>query len=139
MNVVIPGSRRARVSRFRRVAQRLGSWTVATGAAAVAVLAVGASVSFEASSPAVKETCERVGAVLSDGPDRGADPVGYAEAQILPLRQIHTSDRPLQTALEKLSAAYEAFYRADGRASSLEHAVTLASRDVDAICPGATS
>ncbi len=37
-----------------------------------------------------KQTCKQVEAVLSDGPDPEADPVGYAQAQILPLREIHT-------------------------------------------------
>ena len=45
------------------------------------------------SSAAVKSACQQVSAVLSDGPDPDADPVGYAEAQIQPLHQIHTSDQ----------------------------------------------
>ena len=42
--------------------------------------------------------------MLSDGPDPDSDPVGYAEAQILPLGQIHTSDAQLRTAIGKLAS-----------------------------------
>src|ERR1700728_2213452 len=34
---------------------------------------------------AAKSACQQVSAVLSDGPDPSADPVGYAEAQVVPL------------------------------------------------------
>ena len=42
-----------------------------------------------------QQACEQVGDVLADGPDPDADPVGHAEAQILPLRQIHIPDATL--------------------------------------------
>jgi len=90
------------------------------------------------SSPAVKGTCEQVSAVLSDGPDPGADPVGYAQAQVLPLRQIHTSDTNLKGAIDDLASAYEQFSRTNGTKAT-KRAVTLASDKVDAICPGAAS
>src|ERR1700733_15082867 len=51
----------------------------------------------------VTRTCQQVTAALSDGPDPGADPVGYAEAQILPLRQIRTSDPTLKAAISRLA------------------------------------
>ncbi len=74
--------------------------------------------------------------MLSNGPDPTADPVGYAEAQVLPLRQIHTSQKTLQRAIDKLAAAYQAFSWSDGRAG--KPAVTQASRELNLICPGAT-
>jgi hypothetical protein len=87
---------------------------------------------------ALKYTCEQVSAVLSDGPDPGADPVGYAEAQILPLRQVHTADSRLRAALAELSSAYRQFTETRGDRSA-KRAVSGASRSVDAICPGAAA
>jgi hypothetical protein len=89
-------------------------------------------------SSAVRSTCERVSAVLSDGPDPGADPVGYAQAQVLPLRQIHTSDTNLKGAINDLASAYEQFSLTSGTKAT-KRAVTRASDKVDAICPGAAS
>ena len=76
--------------------------------------------------------------MLSDGPDPGADPVGYAFAQILPLRQIHTSDSALQAAIDDLAGAYQEFYGSNGDKVAAK-AVTTASDKVNAICPGAAS
>jgi hypothetical protein len=90
------------------------------------------------SSQAVAKTCQSVSAVLSDGPDPDADPVGYAEAQILPLRQIHTSDKSLQDAIDALASAYQQFFSSNGSAAS-SAAVKRSAARVDAICPGATS
>jgi hypothetical protein len=102
--------------------------------------ACGSSGSSSASSKAaVKQTCQQVEAVLSDGPEPGADPVGYAQAQILPLRQIHTSDARLQKAIDGLAYAYAAFSAADGVSRSAESAVSAAVARVDASCPGAAS
>ena len=83
-------------------------------------------------------TCQDISAVLSDGPDPGADPVGYALAQVLPLRQIHTPDSRLQTAIDGLAAAYEDFYNTHG-SKGAETSVKKASAAVNAICPGAAS
>jgi hypothetical protein len=76
--------------------------------------------------------------VLSDGPDPDADPVGYAEAQVLPLRQIHTSDKTLQSASDGLASAYQ-WVSASNGASAANQAATHASNEVNAICPGAAS
>jgi hypothetical protein len=76
--------------------------------------------------------------VLSDGPDPDSDPVGYAEAQVIPLRQIHTSDSALQSAIDNLASAYAQFYETKGSAASAK-AVTAASSQVNAICPGTAS
>src|ERR1700722_20948123 len=112
--------------------------------AAVALVALaGCGLSLTAcgsgpSSQATQPTCQSVAAVLSNGPDPDADPVGYAEAQVIPLRQIHTSDPALQSAIDNLSSAYERFYETKGSVASGK-AVTAASAQVNAICPGATS
>jgi hypothetical protein len=79
-----------------------------------------------------------VSAVLGNGPDPGADPVGYAEAQILPLRQIKTSDKDLKRAIDDLASAYQQFFRTNG-GSAATHAVSRAAANVNAICPGAAS
>jgi hypothetical protein len=85
---------------------------------------------------AVSSVCQQVSAVLSDGPDPGVDPVGHAEAQVLPLRQIKTSDKALGAAIANLASAYEQFFTTNG-ATSAKQAVSRASDKVDAICPGA--
>ncbi len=87
---------------------------------------------------AVGSTCQQLSAVLSDGPDPGADPVGYALAQILPLRRLHSSDGALQTAIDGLATAYQDFTTAKGGKEAAK-AVRKASEKVDAICPGAAS
>jgi len=106
-------------------------------AAAVLLGACGSSGSTQATG-AAKSTCEQVNAVLGNGPDPGADPVGYAEAQILPLRQIKTSDKDLKRAIDDLASAYQQFLRTNG-GSAATHAVRRAAANVNAICPGAAS
>jgi hypothetical protein len=77
--------------------------------------------------------------VLSDGPDPDSDPVGYAEAQILPLGQIHTSDAQLRAAIGKLTSAYRAFFDSSGNSASAKLAVASASKRINSFCPGAAS
>jgi hypothetical protein len=89
--------------------------------------------------PAIQATCQQINGVLSTGPDPDTDPVGYAEAQVLPLRHIHTSDGSLQRAVDQLATAYQHFYLANGSGRTVTRAVSNADRKVDAICPGATS
>jgi hypothetical protein len=95
--------------------------------------------SSSANANVKKETCQQVEAVLSDGPDPEADPVGYAQAQVLPLRQIHTSDEKLHEAIDRLASVYETFSDRNGVSHSAKSAVTAAADRVNAICPGAAS
>jgi hypothetical protein len=81
--------------------------------------------------------CTQIRAALSDGPDPGADPVGYAEAQIRPLRAISTGDTALRAAIGRLASAYAAVYATGGKSAAAANAVTAASSKVNAICPGA--
>jgi hypothetical protein len=97
---------------------------------------VDASVSSGAAKAQLKVTCMRVADVLSDGPDPSVDPVGYALAQVLPLRRITTSDRALQRDVDTLAAAYEAVYKANN-AKGTGAAVDRAGKNLDTICPGA--
>jgi len=90
-------------------------------------------------SSAVSATCTKVSAALSDGPDPDADPVGYAEAQIKPLRAITTSDSALRTAISDLATAYAGVFDSNGKNTAASKAVTTASKKVNAICPGAAS
>jgi hypothetical protein len=114
---------------------------IALALAVLLVSACGSAVSAaaSASSPAATENaCRQVSAVLSDGPDPGADPVGYAEAQIIPLRQISTSGQALRAAIGQLADAYQEFFASNG-ASGAKEAVAVAARKLDSICPGAAS
>jgi hypothetical protein len=97
------------------------------------------SASLSTSSRAkVKQACRQVQAVLSDGPEPQADPVGYAQAQVLPLRRIHTSDKGLREAIDGLAFAYGSFAAGNGGRSS-DSAVNAAIDRVNAICPGVAS
>jgi hypothetical protein len=91
-----------------------------------------------ANATAVTATCQQVSAVLSDGPDPDADPVGYAEAQVNPLRKVQTQDAALRDAIGKLADAYQGFFTSGGTDSAKE-AVSVASNAISKICPGATS
>jgi len=90
-------------------------------------------------APAISAACTAVGAALSDGPDPDADPVGYAEAQIRPLRAIQTSDHALRAAIRDLATAYAQVFASNGTSSAASKAVTAATSKVSAICPGAGS
>ena len=92
-----------------------------------------------AASTTRESVCSRVAAALSDGPDPGADPVGYAEAQIIPLRGIRTTDAALRRAITGLADAYQRFYDSDGHSATSEEAVTVASKKINSFCPGAAS
>jgi hypothetical protein len=86
---------------------------------------------------AARQTCLQVDAVLSDGPDPGADPLGYAEAQIRPLEQIHAADPTLGTAIGTLAGAYQTYYAAHGTGSTITSTLNTAINRINALCPGA--
>jgi hypothetical protein len=86
----------------------------------------------------LQQSCAAVAAVLGNGPDESEDPVGYAEAQILPLRALKIQDAALERSVVDLSNAYRQFYATQGAAAA-QSAVKAASAKVDATCPGATS
>jgi hypothetical protein len=121
---------------------RAAAVALAFGLAAVPLLAGCGSASAHtpaAASSAVSASCADVGAALSDGPDPDADPVGYAEAQIKPLRAIKTADPVLRTAISDLASAYAGVYSSHGKSTAAAKAAATASRKVNAICPGAAS
>jgi len=124
------------------VRPRGAALALAIGLAAVPLLAACGSASAHtpaAGSSAISASCADIGAILSDGPDPDADPVGYAEAQIKPLRAIKTADPALRTAISNLATAYAGVYSSNGQSAAATKAVASASRKVSAICPGATS
>lgn len=116
------------------------SVAVAIAIALVVLLgACGSSSKPEPSSAQIKkQTCEQIEAALADGPDPEADPVGHAQAQILPLREIHTSDGALHRAIETLAAAYRSFSSTEG-SSAAKSAVSTAGKTIEHLCPGIES
>jgi hypothetical protein len=86
----------------------------------------------------LQQSCAAVTAVLGNGPDESEDPVGYAEAQILPLRAVPIQDKALERSVVDLSDAYKTFFQTGGSAAA-KAAVKAAAAKVDSICPGATS
>ena len=88
----------------------------------------------------LQQDCTSVADVLSDGPDSGADPVGYAQAQVLPLRQLTVGNAALHRDVLALAAAYQAYSTAPsaGRAAATAR-VTKAENAVNSICSGAAS
>src|ERR1700689_691148 len=105
--------------------------------AAILPLAACSSAGTAPSQAVVTRTCQQVTAALSDGPDPGEDPVGYAEAQILPLRQIRTSDPTLKAAVSMLASAYSGFFASDGKSATATSAVAAATARMNKLCPGA--
>jgi hypothetical protein len=97
----------------------------------------GTAATTGAPSAAAAATCQQVSAVLTNGPDPGTDPVGYAEAQIQPLRQIHTVDAALGTAVSTLATAYSGYYAASGKSKTATAALTAAINQINKLCPGA--
>lgn len=110
---------------------------------ALAVAACGSSSSSQPSSATVlgtviQQDCTAVADVLSDGPDPSSDSIGYAQAQVLPLRQLKITDAVLHRAVLALAASYQAFSTGAGAGSSAAALkVSKAENAVNAICPQA--
>jgi len=106
------------------------------GLASSTGLLAGCAGSPTATPTALASTCRTLSAILSDGPDPQADPVGYAEAQIVPLGQLHSSDATLERDIEGLDHAYERALYGDGTPAA-KAAVAKAEAKVNAVCPDA--
>jgi hypothetical protein len=98
-----------------------------------------AAPSASPSAAAIAATCEQVSGVLSDGPDPDVDPVGFADAHILLLRQINTTDQALRGALGQLADANQKFVASKGKNANAKEAIAVASKKLNSICPGAAS
>jgi hypothetical protein len=105
----------------------------------LAACSSGGSGSASTSSPALQRTCQQISAIFSDGPDPDADPVGYAESQILPLQGVRTSDATLQRAINALVSADQTFYADNGAGKAVKRAVTDATDTINQLCPGVSS
>lgn len=123
---------------------RLAARSAPATAAAAFLLTIAACSSSSSAAPAsavpaaVQQDCVTIADILSSGPDPGADSVGYAEAQVLPLRQLKIGDDKLQKyvlALADAYAGYSAGSDPGSRASAA--AVTKAENEVNTICPEA--
>jgi hypothetical protein len=90
--------------------------------------------SSQAQAPAA--FCQKVLAVLSDGPDPDADPVGYALSQIAPLGQIHTSDHALAQQLSDLIAADHALVNTNGSDRAATKSIAKDDKGLNKVCPG---
>jgi len=110
---------------------------LACTAAALPLVAACSSSPSHPSASVTDKTCEQISAVLSDGPDPGADKVGYAEAQILPLRAIRTSSPVLRSAISDLANAYDRFFASNGQSAAATSAVAAAAARMNKLCPGA--
>jgi len=121
--------------------------SASAGAALAAFLAI-AVVACGSSSPhasaatalgtAVQQDCTAIADVLADGPDPGADPAGYAQAQVLPLRQLKISDAALRHDVLALASAYQGFSASGGaRGTAAAQQVTKTENTVNSICPQA--
>jgi hypothetical protein len=85
----------------------------------------------------ITQDCTAVSDVLSDGPDPDADSVGYAQAQVLPLRQLKISAANLRTAVNNLDDAYQQFSSSTGTAQDAAGVkVSSAQTALNNICPG---
>jgi hypothetical protein len=105
--------------------------------AAIIPLAAACSSSHPPVSAGTSKTCAQVAAVLSDGPDPGQDQVGYAEAQILPLRQVRAATPALRSAISDLADAYARFFASNGKSATATRAVAVAAAHMNKLCPGA--
>jgi hypothetical protein len=86
----------------------------------------------------VQQICQQVSAVLADGPDPGTDPVGYAQAQTLPLEQLHVSAQTtIGKAISALASDYSSYVAANGTGKAVNSALTASIKRINALCPGA--
>jgi hypothetical protein len=125
------------VPRLRTRARSLGL-LASSGLIALTLSACGSSSPASSSVSARQQACTAVSDVLADGPDPEADSVGYAEAQVLPLRQLKLADATLARAVDQLDAAYKAFSSTNGaKGTPAAIKVSAAEKAVNAICPNA--
>jgi hypothetical protein len=102
-------------------------------AAAVAACGSSSAASSDTSRATVEHDCTLIADTLSDGPDPNSDPVGYAQAQIIPLGQLRLADPVLRTDVRQLIAAYRAYSSNSTTANAL--AASKAEGTILAACP----
>jgi hypothetical protein len=104
----------------------------------VAALSCAFALSACGSPTALQSACNKVSAVLSDGPSPKADPIGYAESQMGPLLLVNAPTKALRSALQDLSAAYVQFFTTNGDAAS-KRLLSRADEQLGDVCPGVAS
>ncbi|HEY7145268.1 MAG TPA: hypothetical protein VH637_13565 [Streptosporangiaceae bacterium] len=113
---------------------------LALPAAAVLLGACSSAAHPAAHGPGPRQAaCNQVSGALADGPDSDTDPVGYAQAQIIPLSQVRTSDSALAAAVARLDRAYRQIAASNAVPAAARQDVATASKQINAICPGAAS
>ena len=130
----------SRQGRVRRQTTALLSLTALAVLLPVSACSSGGSAAASGTSDATtaaQAACQQVTAVLTDGPDPGTDPVGYAQAQVLPLRQIRTPNAPLTAAIATLASAYSTYATANGASKAATATLNAAISKINALCPGA--
>jgi hypothetical protein len=86
----------------------------------------------------VQQICQQVSAVLANGPDPGVDPVGYAQAQTLPLEQLHVSPQTtIGQAISTLASDYSSYVAANGAGKAVDSALAASIKRINSLCPGA--
>jgi hypothetical protein len=110
-----------------------------SGLIALTLSACGSSSPASSSSLSAKQqACTAVSDVLANGPDPDADAVGYAEAQVLPLRQLKLADTTLAHAVDQLDTAFKSFSSTNGaKGTPAAVKVSAAEKALNAICPDA--
>jgi hypothetical protein len=103
-----------------------------------AVFACAFALSACGTPTALQVACNKVSAVLADGPNPKADPIGYAEAQMGPLLLVHAPTKALRSALEDLSAAYVQYFTTNGDAAS-KRILSRTTEQLTDVCPSLAS
>jgi hypothetical protein len=88
-----------------------------------------------ATGSALVQECTNIGDVLSDGPDPSSDPVGYAEAQVLPLKQLKLTNSTLRQEVQRLATAYKEFSSTNGKDTAAAVKVSQAESKLGSQCP----
>jgi hypothetical protein len=102
---------------------------------AVLVTACGSGSGGQAAASAVSASCTQISAMLSDGPDPGSDPVGYAEAQIRPLRALHIPQAGLRSTVGRLAGAYAAVFASNDKSAAAGSELKAAVAALNKVCP----
>jgi hypothetical protein len=124
---------------LRRLPGRVGLTSLALAVPLLAACGSSSSGGGSAQTQAPAAFCQKVLAVLSDGPDPDADPVGYALSQIAPLGQIHTSDHALAQQLSDLIADDRALVNSNGTDHAATKSIAKDDAALNKVCPGVAS
>ena len=120
----------------RHLSRRVALTSLALAVPLLAACSSGSAGGGSSQAQAPATVCQKVMAVLADGPDPDADPVGYALSQIAPLGQIHTSDHALAKQLSDLIAADHALVNTNGSDRAATKSIAKDDKSLNNVCPG---